>query len=139
MTPATFVLLGLGAYYDEKTGEIPNWLTYGSIILGILACLVFGGFLISVGTSIFVFFIGLWLWDRNVLGGGDVKLLTGLSILYPFVNVFPTSLVILVMSGITAMVEAKFFPKKNVKMGTHFLLNYLLVFSFLVIGQVMKF
>ncbi|HKO49131.1 MAG TPA: A24 family peptidase [Polyangiaceae bacterium] len=93
MTPFDFAavtLTAIAAGYDLRTGHIPNWLTFGSLIAAIGAHAVFGaihggsaelgyavgdaviGALVCSAVPAIVFF-------RGGMGGGDVKLFAALG------------------------------------------------------------
>ena len=85
------VLLGtaIAAYTDAKTGLIPDKATYGMIALGVVFNLIeFDPNLFIV--PVVVFAVGFALYWLGKIGGGDVKLFTGIAMLVPFLegNVF---------------------------------------------------
>jgi len=75
------------AIIDHRTGEIPDRLTYTLIATG------FAFAILSQTLQVLVFFpllfyIGYFLYQLRAIGGGDVKLLTGLALFSPTPNVF---------------------------------------------------
>ena len=80
------------AVFDYRTGLIPNQLTYPLVLVGALAHIVlaavsygrghFGWVLLeTVAGALSCGLVPLLLWRSNAMGGGDVKLLTGLGAL----------------------------------------------------------
>lgn len=77
---------GISTYYDLKTTYIPDEVTHSMIIIG--AALLFLRFdlihaLLYLGMGALVFIIGFVIYSFGQLGGGDVKLYTGLALLIP--------------------------------------------------------
>src|SRR6476620_4076988 len=81
----------LAAWFDTRRGEIPNWLTYGALVLGPMlqvgrmlgakasadAALTEGGFaLLGAFVSALV---PLMLYRQGAIGGGDLKLFAGIG------------------------------------------------------------
>ncbi|MFH1587025.1 MAG: A24 family peptidase [Candidatus Diapherotrites archaeon] len=81
-----FVLIigsAAAAYTDVKTGLINDYITYPMIALGILFSLIefnLNAFIIAAA----VFAFGYLLYFLGQIGGGDVKLFTGIALLMPF-------------------------------------------------------
>jgi prepilin peptidase CpaA len=82
----------MAAISDHRTGHIPNWLTFGTLLLGTAVQVGLShhaypklNVLLFVGSSLAgVLFSGLvpfLLWKKNALGGGDLKLLAGMGAL----------------------------------------------------------
>jgi prepilin peptidase CpaA len=70
------------AKVEPGTGRIPNTLTYGSIVVGLIChTAIFGwsGLLSGLGAVALTFGIGIFLAAFGLLGGGDVKLLMGVG------------------------------------------------------------
>lgn len=83
---AAVLVTGLAAWFDWRTGEIPNWLSLGPMALAPLghAAVGFGkagwsaaghGFLFSILGVITCGVIPIVLYRSGAIGGGDVKLL----------------------------------------------------------------
>ena len=74
------ITLLLASYYDVKKRVIPNWITLGASLLGVIL-LIIGwnkvNFFILIPT-IFLLLLGGYI---NFIGMGDVKLLIALSVL----------------------------------------------------------
>lgn len=72
---AIFILLGIGSYKDIKNREIPNWI---SIVIAMTAIINFR--LENLwGLIVAVIFFSVALATGKI-GGGDVKLITALSV-----------------------------------------------------------
>jgi prepilin peptidase CpaA len=95
-TPQVFLLAAaavcaVGALSDVRTGEIPNWLTFGALLgapalHGILAFVhhhtgaaVAASLLASIGGAVVAALLPLLLWYRGGLGLGDAKLFAALG------------------------------------------------------------
>ena len=78
----------VSAWFDWRTGCIPNWVTLGAILLGLAGQAGLGGLaggwagvaagmLRSAVGAVLTGGVPLWLFHRGAMGGGDVKLLAG--------------------------------------------------------------
>jgi len=76
------VALIAASYYDIKRKEVPNKITYPLIIAGFYYSL-FPWTVLNLFVAGAVFAIGYWCNQKGVLGGGDVKLLTGMILFTP--------------------------------------------------------
>ncbi len=86
------IVTGIAAWTDSRTGHIPNWLTGGALVVGLLGHLILGiksGGLIGGGTE-FAFSLGGaalcalvpgFMYWRGAIGGGDLKLFAALGAL----------------------------------------------------------
>ncbi|MFQ5620911.1 MAG: prepilin peptidase [Candidatus Nanoarchaeia archaeon] len=81
-----FALTGYASYTDWKTTEVPDWLTYGGIGLGLVGRLTYSVFtsdwsFLTAGLLGFglMFLIGCFLYYTAQWGGGDAKLLMALG------------------------------------------------------------
>ena len=83
------------AIWDARNARIPNWLTFPIM-------LVAGGYRLYEGRWHFAWawVVIFLLWQLNVLGGGDAKLLMGLVALFPE----PLFLLVFAMVGLTVRV-----------------------------------
>lgn len=88
-----FSLIGLSiaSYTDIKERIIPDWVSYGMIVLGILLAALESfstnsllPLAFSAGITIAVFILAYFFWRVGAWAGGDVKLFTGLAALNPF-------------------------------------------------------
>ncbi len=82
------IVLIIGSYTDFKTREVPDWINYGLIIIGVLLNIIFSllyqqwSFIINsiLGLGIF-FVIALIMFYSGQWGGGDSKMLMGIGAL----------------------------------------------------------
>ena len=112
---AALVASAAGAYTDYKTGLIYDYITYPLIALGVLLNLFEPNPFLALSVGVIVFLIGLALYHLGKLGGGDVKLFTGLAFILPFYGSAPFIVNVLFFSALTAVV---FF-------GIYYLLKYI--------------
>ena len=89
----TLVVAAIAAWTDTRTAQVPNWLTYGTLSVGLVGHLVAGwrfaggwrGGLHEMGLS----FAGIalcsavpaFMYWRRAIGGGDLKLFAALGAL----------------------------------------------------------
>ena len=85
------IALIVGSYTDLKTREVPDWVNYGIMFIGLGIRLIYSvyemdymifvngifGFLIGMAVGFFMYYTGQW-------GGGDTKMLMGLGGLLGF-------------------------------------------------------
>lgn len=95
------IVLLIASYSDIKTTEIPDWLSYFLIISGISLRGLYSlttnniSYTTAALTSLGIFFlIGNFMYYAKQWGGGDAKLLMGISVIfatYPtqFISMFP--------------------------------------------------
>lgn len=84
-----FIVLAIATITDLKKREVPNWISFSflgiALFVKILTFLFSGDYFILINAGIYfaVFFIiGNILYYGQVFGGGDIKLLFGLSIAF---------------------------------------------------------
>jgi prepilin peptidase CpaA len=89
---ALMVVAAISAWFDWRTGCIPNWITLGAILLGLAGQAGWGGIgggwagagaglLRGATGAVLAGGVPLWLFHRRAMGGGDVKLLVGTGVL----------------------------------------------------------
>ena len=89
---AAILVTGVAGWFDWRTGEIPNWLTFGALGAGLVGHAVAGGlrggfadagrsFLFSLAGMAVCAFVPFLLFRSGAIGGGDVKLLAALGAL----------------------------------------------------------
>ncbi len=114
----------VGATYDLFTGKIPNWLTIGSTIIGLLLGAWQGTFLNNI-LGLFIGILIYWpFFALGYMGGGDVKLMGAIGC---FVGVEETILTMVLASlwgGIIALV-ALVKRKKHIRYGLAIGLGFL--------------
>jgi Flp pilus assembly protein protease CpaA len=92
----------LSAYTDHKTGLIPDKITYPLIGAGILFAVIETNFF-AIATGAGVFAIGYLVYWLGKIGGGDVKLFTGMAIVFPLFAEQLFILNVILMASITAV------------------------------------
>lgn len=86
------VVAGIAAWTDWRTGLIPNWLTFGGMLVGVLGHFVVGTWLagfrtgvVEAGTSLagllFCALAPALMYMKGAMGGGDLKLFAALGAL----------------------------------------------------------
>ena len=92
------------SYTDLKEAIVPDVLTYGMIISGLIWSLSNSNFT-GIGFAIAVFVIGFLVNDIGQFGGGDVKFLTGLALWNPIqFTTIEFYLSMFIISGVTSLV-----------------------------------
>src|SRR3990167_4701638 len=83
-----FIALAVASYTDLKTREVPDWLNYGLISVGLGLNLLFSAifwkwnFIVNSVIGLIIFFIIAYLmFQFGQWGGGDSKMLMGLGAL----------------------------------------------------------
>jgi Flp pilus assembly protein protease CpaA len=76
-----FSLTWMGGWQDWHTREVSNWISVPIFLAGFLAS-VLRAFQLDF-TAMLVTALLLYYWNRNWLGGADVKMLSGLLGLWP--------------------------------------------------------
>ena len=114
----------LGGVQDAKTGLISDKITYAMIGLGIIFNLVELNWIgLAMGTI--VFGIGYLAYYFGKIGGGDVKLFTGIAFLLPFFSGKIFILGVLFVSAILAVIfYAAYYSLKYAKKGIVLKENY---------------
>jgi len=88
---AAMVLLVIAAYTDIRTFRIPNLLVLAIGALGVSRLVLLGdpiSAVYAVVASFLGFLIGLVLFSRRIVGGGDVKLLVATILLIRYPDLF---------------------------------------------------
>lgn len=84
ITGSAIFVLAIAVYNDIRTLRIPNWTCIAIVVLGILRMLVLDDLnstLYTIASFIIVLVIGLLLFARRIVGGGDAKLLAATVLL----------------------------------------------------------
>jgi Flp pilus assembly protein protease CpaA len=80
---ATLTAAGISAIIDAYTGEIPEWITVPTILLGLIYAWFFGFFWTALAVVVITLALGYALYYTGQLGGGDVLLLAGIGAWIP--------------------------------------------------------
>ena len=80
---ALFVGTLTGGATDAKTGYIYDWITYPMIVLGIILSLIQLQWF-NIGSGAIIFGLLFVVYKLGKIGGGDVKMFTGIALLNPF-------------------------------------------------------
>lgn len=122
----------IASYTDLRTGLIYDKLTYPMIALGIIFN-VYAGFVAGIAgmmnyfaVALAVFAVCYLLYYTGKLGGGDVKLFVGISLLLPYLpnHNYPFILLIVFVSAIIAIAALSiYYVPKYFARGIDFALN----------------
>jgi Flp pilus assembly protein protease CpaA len=98
------VIAGITATYtDWKTGYIYDWITYPLIVIGVILSLLTQQW-IGLGLGALIYGIGIWAYKTGKIGGGDIKLLAGISLVQPIFGGMVFVLSVLVVATIAASI-----------------------------------
>jgi prepilin peptidase CpaA len=103
------VLILLGASWtDVRSRRIPNWLTMGGIVAGLVVRAWMGPGPLAGGAFgvALAFVLALPFFATGVLGGGDAKLLMAVGAFMGPGDLASASLVIALTGGVVALIEA---------------------------------
>ena len=105
------IVSALAAFTDVRSRIIPNWLTYSTLVLGLLVAVIHSelSFVDSVVGFFIGFFFPLLLYLKGSLGGGDLKLFAALGALIGY----PVILSLLAWTCITGLVIASVYTIVN--------------------------
>jgi prepilin peptidase CpaA len=106
-TVALFVLLVLAAVIDYRTMRIPNWLTVGGVLVGLLSSTMstgrsLDGFLSALAGMATGLAVLLPLYAMRVMGAGDVKLMAAVGAFLGFPAILYAVLFTFVAGGLAA-------------------------------------
>ena len=139
------IALIVATYYDLKSTEIPNFITYPLLIIGFFVMMLTMASMSGTGIAqysvlilaCFCFMGGFLLNQKGLFGGGDVKLITGIILMTPakfvsfefFICFFlVTCISALVYYGITTLFRKEKFSKDAViKFAPSILIGYIIV------------
>lgn len=114
LTLATLV----AAVTDFKTGLITDWTTYPLVAIGLGISLWTQNWVgIGLAVVVFVFLYGLYYMGK--IGGGDVKLFTGMALVLPFYNGHFFLLSALFYAGLTAIIGYTLYYLYKIKKDKH--------------------
>jgi len=120
---AIIIATTIGSYTDYKTGYIYNWITYPLIALGIILN-IYEQQYIGIAIGIIVYGIGWLNYILGKLGGGDVKLYTGIALAMPFHNGIPFIIPTILFSSLAGLtIISLYYTTKYIKKGIDYKLN----------------
>lgn len=127
-----FVIIIIAFIWDVRHNKIPNWLTAGSALLGLITHLISGG----IDGILFSFFglaagggICLLLYVFKAIGAGDVKLFAAIGAFTGFENALYILMYSIVFGGIIGIILLLFTRTK-----LHIIINKLIAY----LNRVMK-
>jgi len=80
---ALFIGTLTGGATDAKTGYIYDWVTYPMVIIGVILSLIQWQ-LFNLASGVAIFAILFVVYKLGKIGGGDVKIFTGIALLNPY-------------------------------------------------------
>jgi len=94
----------ISAITDLKTGYIFDYITYPFIGIGFIFAILSHTFIQSIILSLIIFIFGYLLYLKGGIGGGDIKLLSGIPLYIPYYNHLPFILLVILSASIFAIV-----------------------------------
>lgn len=120
---AILIASGIGSYTDFKTGYIFDWITLPLIAFGIIIN-VFEQNYFGLLAGTIVFAIGYLLYYTGKIGGGDVKLYSGIALALPIFNEGIFIITVIILSSLSAIVFlATYYFIKYYRKGIDFKYN----------------
>jgi len=98
------LLLIVGALHDVAARTIPNWVSIGLFVLGVLLRLLDSSLLMGLSMGLVVFAVAVFCWRRGWLGGGDVKLLAAAAIFVPPTHVADLMIAVTLFGGVVGLI-----------------------------------
>lgn len=98
-----FSVLSIALTEDIKTRKISNKISYSALLVSIFYFLIFKEFdlfLQHLLGFLIVFILGLILFYFQMMGGGDIKILSFLGFIFPLYSLFTLFLFIILFGGI---------------------------------------
>ncbi len=109
----------LGGITDAKTGYIYDWITIPMIIIGIITSIIQLQ-LFNIFSGIIIFVLLLVFYKLGKIGGGDVKMFTGIALLNPF-NKIDFLITLFFFAAISSMIfYSTYYSLKYFKKGVKF-------------------
>ena len=108
-----FIVCGIAAFLDARSGEISNKLTYPLIIVGFFLSL-FPGMFLNIVWGLAFMVIASAFYKSKLFGGGDIKLILGLILINPTTNIIFVCYWLLYACGIAIVIYLhKYYIKKE--------------------------
>ncbi len=120
---AVLIASAAGSYTDHKTGFIYDWITLPLIAFGIMLNLFEQQYDAFIAAGI-VFAVGYALYYAGKLGGGDVKLYTGIALALPSFGGSTYVLQVILWSALSAVIFlSTYYSVKYARKGIDWELN----------------
>ncbi len=122
--------------WDIREHRLPNHITFPLIMLSTLIILLSfqtSRILAAFGLALLVFLIGWLLAHRNLVGMGDVKLLTAMALALgshspmSFLAALSIGLVVATVVSITRIAIKKITPNSSIALGPYLMLGFALI------------
>lgn len=95
---------GIATYTDMKEGLIHNYITYPLIAFGLIASFLNGALPAALPYALVVFVLGYLLYYTGKIGGGDLKLFVGITLVMPELAGIPFILSVIVVASLLALI-----------------------------------
>jgi len=118
------IIAFLGGLWDAFTGKIPNWLTLGSMFLGLIVSLFLGDILTCMAGLFIGIIIYLPFFALGYMGGGDVKLMGAIGCFAGIEGIVYTAFFASIWGGFMALI-ALHRRKSHVRYGMAIGLGFL--------------
>ena len=123
-------VMAVATYYDLRWRVIPNWLIVTYLLLALPIVVLSGGLWLHLGSAVLVF-VALALLANVVggIGGGDVKLIAGIILLFgPLLGiwVWMSSLALSCLGGLVLICTGRHPRVVRLPMAPYFLLGTIL-------------
>lgn len=105
-----FVLIALcsfAVYLDVLHKKIPNWLSLGGVLLGVVGSALFLGFSSLPSSSfglLYAIVLGGIFWALGMWGGGDHKLFMAVGAFMGWPAIFFVSIIMAISGGVEALI-----------------------------------
>lgn len=113
------IATAIASYTDAKTGYIYDWITYPLIIIGGITALwtLYLGNWFNIASGIGIFALLFLVYKTGKLGGGDVKLFTGIALANPFSNINFLLTLIFTSAVISMLFYSVYYTLKIIRNG----------------------
>ncbi len=98
------ILLVAAALHDVAARTIPNSVSLGLCILGVLLRSIDGHLVAGLSLGLAVFAVATFCWKRGWMGGGDVKLLSAAAIFVPPLHVGDMLVAVTLTGGVVGLI-----------------------------------
>ncbi len=109
------VLCSVAVYLDVINKKIPNWLSLGGVLLGVVGSALFLGFSSLPSSSfglLYAIILGGIFWAVGMWGGGDHKLFMAVGAFMGWPAIFFVSIIMAICGGVEALI-LMIFKKKS--------------------------